>query len=634
MVYRPYLMQKGVCQKAVLGGTQICFEEIYDGPMPDKKVYIKTFLQAPRRTQAYLNIAKEHGKVWLEDREIQPTRVDERGFCYEITLDEKPAALVIERALASLLPMTVTLSTVYYRCMDAKDYLIHMKMLSPYGDMEGIGVSEAVSLDTDPSQISWTAPWAVPERIDFHALFAGEYASALTCANRDGVVMISSHCICRVGGNGHWREVKPGIIPLEKGQQLLICCKKSGNWGFAWEDKENILELPLVQTRDDLGKFLVLGRKTDDVNFTKPTEGQFWQFPIPGLTVRPYLDSSFFGQWFYALMVGNYGLLKSAEFLGRDDLVSYFEESMKILSEYDDYIRFEAKVYGEPTFHQRAVILDNLDSIGAMGLCLAEYYQRIGNPDTLKVLNRLLEAAKHNIPRFPDGTYHREDTMWADDIFMSLPFLMRVWEITGDKCCLEECFRQLRGFKQRLYMEDQNIFSHIFFLNEGQANRVPWGRGNGWIFLTMGDLLKKMSQYHVWEQYPAEYRELKESYLAFADGLIACQDEEGMLHQVLNDPASYRETSCTGMFAIGIAYGIQCGLLPRAHICYVQKAIGGLLKHSVTEDGVILGVCRGSSCSMDAKYYKQLGTVDDDDHGTGIVLLALTAFQELTKEET
>ena len=31
---------------------------------------------------------------------------------------------------------------------------------------------------------------------------------------------------------------------------------------------------------------------------------------------------------------------------------------------------------------------------------------------------------------------------------------------------------------------------------------------------------------------------------------------------------------------------------------------------------------------MERKYYRELGTVEDDDHGTGIILLAMTALQE------
>ena len=47
------------------------------------------------------------------------------------------------------------------------------------------------------------------------------------------------------------------------------------------------------------------------------------------------------------------------------------------------------------------------------------------------------------------------------------------------------------------------------------------------------------------------------------------------------------------------------------------------------ENGNLYDVCRGSWCSMEAKYYIQLGTVDNDDHGTGIILSALYEIEKL-----
>ncbi len=637
VVYRPYYAPKGIRQKAVLGGTTVSLAQMFR-EMPGKKVFLKTLLQAPRTTQAYINIAGKHGKVWLDGQEISPKLSDERGHCYELSLNETPKALVIERPLEDLGDITVTLSTTYYRCMDAKDYLIHMKMLSPYGyGMEGIGISVPCDESATPDRVTWDAPWAAPadNSIDFSDFFtapAGSYALALTGIAKSGTVRLHGGR-CFLDG----AEVE-GEISVRAGQQLLVQVQKTAEpWAISWEDPDNCLTLPVAEA--GFGKFLILGPLSEaglsqGIQFTAPYEAAdggktFWKLCAKDVVLRPYLDTSFFGQWFYALMVGNYGLLKSGTYRGRQDLLSYFDDGMRLMAKFYDLAKWETAVYGEPTFLQRAMVLDNLDSIGAMGLCLCECYQRTKDASILRLLHIMLDAAKHNIPRFDDGTYHRETTMWADDIFMSLPFLMRMWEITGDDWCLLECFRQLGGFKARLYMDDQNIFSHIFFLDTGVANRVPWGRGNGWIFLTMGDLLKKMTAHKVAEKYPEEYAWLVTAFRAFASGLMACQDEEGMLHQVLNDRTSYRETSCTGMFATAISYGIQAGILDRSCLTYVEKAIGGLLRHSITEDGVILGVCRGSSCSMNPEYYKQLGTVDDDDHGTGILLLAMTALQEL-----
>ncbi len=640
IVYRPYYIQKGVRQKAVLGGISIDFTEIFGGSQPDKKIFVKSFAKSLKTEEALLNITGLHHAVWFDNHMLTPEIVDEKGACYRITISSEKKPLVVERILDDLQGlMTITLSTVYYRGMDAKDYLTHMKLLSPYGEnhIEGIGISEPCSIETAEADIKWETPWKFDCaeknnvcKIDFLPLYGreqGKYAYALTKCTKNGTISIDTE-----------------HITLRKGECLLVRAdrRRSGakeSWKLIYEDPENILKVPLLEGEENLGKFLVIGSfdyfSPEYIQtFSKPyfnSDGRqcFWTLPVPNMSVRPYMDSSFFGQWFYALMVGNYGLLKAAEYLRRDDLIQYFMKGMRTLAEYYEYALYESEKYGEPTFLQRAVELDNLDSIGAMGLCLAECYMRTMDSTMLSVLWRLADAVKYNIPRFEDGTYHREDTMWADDIFMSLPFIMRMWEITKENWYLEECFRQIRGYKKRLYMEDKQIFSHIYFLESQKVNRIPWGRGNGWIFISMSDLLVKMNLHRVQDIYPNEYEEFVKIYKDFANGLVKCQDEEGMLHQVLDDSTSYQETSCTGMFAAGICYGIQCGVLEWDYVTYAEKAIRGFMKKSITEEGIILGVCRGSSCSMNVQYYKDLGTVDDDDHGTGIVLLAMTALEEL-----
>jgi len=238
-------------------------------------------------------------------------------------------------------------------------------------------------------------------------------------------------------------------------------------------------------------------------------------------------------------------------------------------------------------------------------------------------LKQLAKATKENIPRFSDGTYHRETTMWADDTFMSCPFLVRMGKLTGDNTYFDECINQLLGYKKRLYMEDEKIFSHIYFLEDEKPNRVPWGRGNGWVFITLSEVLE-----HLPEDYPNRGR-LIELFKEFTEGLCNQQDESGMWHQVLNMPSSYLETSCTAMFVLGMARGIIHGWIDNKYYDTIIKAWNGLAKTAIDIEGNIYGVCKGSWCSYDASYYAKLGTVKNDDHGTGIVLAAICELLKL-----
>lgn len=61
----------------------------------------------------------------------------------------------------------------------------------------------------------------------------------------------------------------------------------------------------------------------------------------------------------------------------------------------------------------------------------------------------------------------------------------------------------------------------------------------------------------------------------------------------------------------------------RPYLAAVHLAWQGLTSHSVDELGNVHGVCRGSNFSFTEAYYKyDLLWVENDTHGTGIVMLA------------
>ena len=64
-----------------------------------------------------------------------------------------------------------------------------------------------------------------------------------------------------------------------------------------------------------------------------------------------------------------------------------------------------------------------------------------------------------------------------------------------------------------------------------------------------------------------------------------------------------------------------------------KAAVGGILNHSIEENGDVTGVCRGSGCQDDPEYYANLETIRNDDHGTGVVLAAVCALLDCKGEK-
>lgn len=671
--YLPYLAIEGIRQKPVLKGWEIDFSRLYPDAETGQLIFIKAHILAEKRDMALLNLRGGRVRVFYDGKEILPEEEDDRGRCYAIEVSSLMRELTLECCMEKGAILEIVISTVYYRGMDAKDYLNHIRMLRPYRgiEMEGLSAAGPYPEGTKREEVFWEMPDTFPgmqsvSEVDFRKWYGqekGKVAYAVSRSKKDGRIAILPNSECGVQINGRVIQNQTQLesrnafrescreICLQEGDMLLIKSFRDENgWGFCCNDKDDVLELPVVDRTAGLpDKFLLAGAFGINENrnhifgpereiqwnvpyFKDNGERCFWRFNRENMYLRAYMHTSFFGQWFYALMVGNYGLLYASEFLGRAELTDYFLKNMRILSDYYEYAKYDAALFGESAFLQRSVVPDNLDAIGAAGMCLAESYKRTLNGRTLSVLLDLASALRESVPRFEDGSFHRKDTMWADDIFMSVPFLLRMWEITEKEEFVTDCFCQFRGARKRLYMDEKGVFSHIYFLENQQANKIPWGRGNGWIFLAMSDFLKKLLERKEKGRFKAEIRETVRIYKEFAAGVARYQDEEGMWHQVMDEKYSYQETSCTGMFVAGMSYGVACGVLDSGYIRYARKGMEALRKKAITGDGIVRGVCRGSECSMERSYYRRLGTVDDDDHGTGIILLAMTALQEAEKK--
>lgn len=527
----------------------------------------------------------------------------------------------------------------------ATDYLIWTREESPiegFEREEGFGVSPLYATEEDGEKTFFTNrefkfPKVEKESNDFdlNTLYNyGNIAYAYTEAVADGVVNINARGTLKITVNG--LEAKASRLDLKKGDKVMIkCIKNNGEWGFSVDNKE-ILGVPFVRmskSRDLHFIFCGPFEKTSintklspeyQKNFSTPFKNErgewaFWRFYPEATFMRAYLDSSFYGQWYYPPMLSLLGMYQAGNLLDIGEYDDFFYEGVLQMAEFADYVRMDKEINKSATFMAYSTSRDYLDHIGTMGVNFAEAYKKSGDPIFVPLLERLKGGIDNIVPRFPDGTFCRikTNTMWADDVYMGCPFVVRLAEYTGDSFYYDEVVRQLMGFKERLFMEDQNIFSHIFFIKEETPNRIPWGRGNGWVAVALTEVLL-----HLPEDHPGR-ESVMDLYRKFMEGACAVQDGEGMWHQVLNNPDSYKETSSTAMFMLSLFRGIRNGWLDEKYEKYALKAWDGLKNNSLDIDGTVYGVCMGSNCAMEEKYYLNLPTIADDDHGTSVVLMAI-----------
>lgn len=570
---------------------------------------------------------------------VEPERFETRGhWSYRVHFKEEKNLLVIRhKATADKFKFEIYIGVEEIPLMWPNDYLYKTRPMIPFTDLyeqEGFAYSRVYRADeVKPALAMGAIDWAGPVRpeqpeditIDFSEFT--DYSIACGVSWGKGVIRINHDAPIRVYANGE--EVyaaEEGSFCLEASAETLFVVEADKtDKGFGFSVEAGAFRVPFYQTEDkDLSWLWLAGVRGvgENLQFKQPyvcEDGSetFFKYYRANTYLRPYLNTSFFGQWFYAIMVGLYGVLRMAERLEMTEYIEYFKDSMKIVCDYYDYTRFDKKTFGCPTFLYSSCKLDNLDAIGTIGMNTYEYVRLSGDESGRKLL-KVLEKALDNVPRIEDGTFYRIKTFWADDFFMSIPFLTRL----GGKY-VAEAARHVRGFYDHLYMEDKKIFSHIYFVEEKKANRIPWGRGNGWVMLALSELLLHMPEEH------PDYADMLARFRRLSEGILSYQGENGMWHQVVDDPDTYEESSGTGMFIIAMARGVKNGWLERDIVPRLWKAWERMAETCIDEEGNVLGICVGSGCHMEREYYRKLGACINDDHGMGIFLLAATEMMDL-----
>jgi rhamnogalacturonyl hydrolase YesR len=354
----------------------------------------------------------------------------------------------------------------------------------------------------------------------------------------------------------------------------------------------------------------------------------YWRVDMPDGWVRPYNENALYGRWNYPLGVTLYGLLHSAKVNGSDEVQQYIVDHMHSCCATLGYALWDREQYGGATaLHTLLSSIDSLDDCGSFGSAMLEVNKYFPIKGAREIADYVADYITNRQARLPDGTFYRkilmhifhENTMWADDLYMCVPFLCRYATLTGDKKYLDDAARQFLGFKQRLFMPELKIMAHVYDLRRDMKTGVPWGRGNGWTIFSLSELLAVLPEKH--ERRP----ELLAFFRDLCAGYLALQDEQGMWHQVLTHPDAYPETSCTAMFAYAFARGVQFGWLEDAepYARAVIKAWTALNKVAIDRGANVHGVCRGSEFSFTPEYYKkELLPNLNDTHGIGIVLLA------------
>jgi len=286
-----------------------------------------------------------------------------------------------------------------------------------------------------------------------------------------------------------------------------------------------------------------------------------------------------------------------------------------------DYFK---KIYdgGTTSVEYRPVLkIGSLDDCGSMAAGLLEVYAFDKKPDYLDYLRRVGDYIINKQVKFPDGTLARNGprkmTLWADDLYMSVPYLARMGKMTGDNSYLDFAVRQVESFNRYIYDTASGLYFHVFYNDENTNGVAHWGRCNGWIALAQSALLDQLPANHPKREH------LRKMLLRQIIGFSRYQDTSGMWHQVLDKPDSYLESSVTAMFIYTVAHAVNKGWISPHYLSIALNGWEGLAK-KVTADGELTDICIGTNVEENIRFYYNRPRETNDTHGLGAFLLAGT----------
>src|SRR5688572_27200529 len=326
-----------------------------------------------------------------------------------------------------------------------------------------------------------------------------------------------------------------------------------------------------------------------------------------------------FNKWQYVNGVLTVGMLRTSSILNDPKYADYSRRNFSFIFDNLDYFKkiFEGGVNNveyRPVFR-----IGSLDDCGSMSAGLLDVYAFDKRKDYLDYLNRVGDYIINQQVKFPDGTLARNGprkmTLWADDLYMSVPYLARMGKLTGDNKYFDCAIKQLESFNRYIYDSSTGLYFHTFFNDENMNGVARWGRCNGWVALAQVELLNNLPANH------PKRSELIKLLLRQIVGFSRYQDPSGMWHQVLDRPDSYLESSVTAMFVYTVARAVNQGWINKRFISIAQNGWEALSK-KITTDGQVPDICIGTSIEEDIRYYYNRPKELNDSHGLGAFLMA------------
>lgn len=353
---------------------------------------------------------------------------------------------------------------------------------------------------------------------------------------------------------------------------------------------------------------------------------------IKELRISP--DNSFtkdsYADWHYANGGTMLGILNVHAVSQDQKYLDFVQRFASNIIENKEYFQSQYQDMGviRGSFHKhfRSTMLDDTGG-PAIPFAQLEVMNPSFNGD--EILKDVLEYVVNGQMRLKDRTFSRPEpennSIWADDLFMSVPFMCRMAKATGDNLLYDESARQIIQFNKYLLDEKTGLYFHGWYDDRQKNSIARWSRANGWVTWAMTEALLHIPESH------SDYEKILNIYKKHIRSIAKYQEKSGLWHQVLDHPETFEETSSTAMFTLSLARGISNGWLDESYIKNVRLGWKGITSR-VEQDGTVKGICQGTGIGTSVEFYNKRKTPDHDPRGLGAVLTAGVEVSKLLNE--
>ena len=185
----------------------------------------------------------------------------------------------------------------------------------------------------------------------------------------------------------------------------------------------------------------------------------------PTKTAGLDLRAGQFNDWDYPMGVVLAAMLHVASVTGDAAYSAYTFKNFDFIFDHMDYFRKQAELYGAQSYGLRRLLeFRELDDCGAIGAALVKANRQKPDARYRATIDRIANHISLKNFRLPDGTLGRTRpqpvSLWADDSYMSVPFLAQMGVMSGDRAYFDDAARQVIQFSARLQDPATGLWDH------------------------------------------------------------------------------------------------------------------------------------------------------------------------------